>query len=229
MPIGIGATGWSADRSFLASTQHNREMRRCGPGGGGGRETRGESGHEQRPGNPQGDVEQPTSSNTPGTHLAQPCQTSAAPMARFLIGALVRGGDDLYPSRCPFGPMKFNVPPTPAPSISHISDAENHTRNFKRLVGAKAIRVTGHVPSRILRAAAVALPQEFPTPNRLAIDDPGVYVGQRIGCPDSTRSGSPECRIWVGSASSWPSDAAVQPGSFAGRWWPPANDRCLRR
>ncbi len=30
------------------------------------------------------------SNNTPGTHLAQPCQTSAAPTARFLIGALVK-------------------------------------------------------------------------------------------------------------------------------------------
>jgi hypothetical protein len=90
------------------------------------------------------------SSNTPGTHLAQPCQTSAAPTARFLIGALVRGGDDLYPSRCPFGPMKFNVPPTPAPSILHISGAENHTSTFKgpdcRDIGAHARRRSERFP-----------------------------------------------------------------------------------
>lgn len=80
------------------------------------------------------------SSNTPGTHLAQPCQTSAAPTARFFIGASVRGGDDLHPSRCPFGPMKFNVPPTPAPSILRISDAENRTRNSKRAFPSRGVR-----------------------------------------------------------------------------------------
>ena len=38
-----------------------------------------------------------------------------------------------------------------------------------------------------------------------------------------------ECQHWVGSASSWLSDALVQAGSVAGRWWPPANDRRRRR
>jgi hypothetical protein len=52
--------------------------------------------------------------------------------------------------------MKFNVPPTPAPSILQISGAEEHTRNFKPPVRAKAIRVMGHVSSWTLLPAALA-------------------------------------------------------------------------